>query len=273
VLTIVHRRDDARLLCELLPDDTLHLSAAMCPHHRTELLNEVRRRLKANERCRVVATQLVEAGVDLDFPVVFRAFAGLDSLAQAAGRCNREGRAGRGRLEIFVAETAPPPGELRTALDAGRIIAGKRGGKPDLFSDPSLFTDYFLQFYGTPADVKGIQTDRASYHFATVAENFRMIENGQEPLIVLFDERCRELLRRLEAGDGNQRLLRRRLQRYAVSVPQGLMKQMREVGAAVETAAGNGIFVLADLYSSVYHPRFGLVQSRRFAIDPERLIS
>jgi CRISPR-associated endonuclease/helicase Cas3 len=272
-LAIVHRRDDARLLCELLPDDTLHLSAAMCPQHRTQVLAEVRRRLKTGEPCRLVATQLVEAGVDLDFPVVFRALAGLDSLAQAAGRCNREGGLPRGRLEIFVAETQPPAGELRTALDAGRIVASKRGGAPDLFSDPSLYTDYFLQFYGTPTDVKGIQTDRAAYHFATVAAKFQMIEDGQESIVIPFDQHCRDLLKRLNSTDGNARLLRRRLQRYAVSVSRSQMNAMREAGVAVETKTGSGVFVLADMFSSAYHPRYGLMRSQRFAIDPEKLVT
>ncbi|MEA2325854.1 MAG: CRISPR-associated endonuclease/helicase Cas3 [Thermoanaerobaculia bacterium] len=272
-LTIVHRRDDARLLCELLPGDTLHLSAAMCPQHRTEVLAEVRRRLGSNEPCRLVATQLVEAGVDLDFPVVFRALAGLDSLAQAAGRCNREGRSTRGRLEIFVAETLPPAGELRTALDAGRIVASKRGGTPDLFFDPSLYTDYFLQFYGTPMDVKGIQTDRAAFHFATVAANFQMIEDGQESIGIPFDEHCRELLERFNSGDGNPRLLRRRLQRYAVSVSRSQMNAMREAGVAVETKTGSGVFVLAEIFSTAYHARYGLVRTQRFAIDPEKLVT
>jgi CRISPR-associated endonuclease/helicase Cas3 len=272
-LTIVHRRDDARLLCELLPGDTVHLSAAMCPQHRTQVLREVRRRLKADEPCRLVATQLVEAGVDLDFPVVFRALAGLDSLAQAAGRCNREGRLHRGRLEIFVAETQPPAGELRTALDAGRIVASKRGGAPDLFSDPSLYTDYFLQFYGTPADVKGIQTDRAALHFAAVAANFQMIEDGQESIVVPFDAHCRELLQRFNSATGSARLLRRRLQRYAVPVSRSQMSAMREAGVAVETKNGSGVFVLGDLFSSAYHPRYGLVRAQRFAINPEMLVT
>jgi CRISPR-associated endonuclease/helicase Cas3 len=272
-LAIVHRRDDARLLCELLPGDTLHLSAAMCPRHRTAVLDEVRRRLKAGEPCRLVATQLVEAGVDLDFPVVFRALAGLDSLAQAAGRCNREGKLTRGRLEIFVAETQPPAGELRTALDAGRIVASKRGGAPDLFSDPSLYTDYFLQFYGTPTDVKGIQTDRAAYHFETVAAKFQMIEDGQDSIVVPLDQHCRDLLERFNSADGNARLLRRRLQRYAVSVNRSQMNTMREGGVAVETKTGSGVFVLADVFSSAYHPQYGLVRSKRFAIDPERLVT
>jgi len=98
VLCIVSRRDDARALWERMPAGTFHLSALMCGAHRSERISQIKQRLIDNEPTRVVSTQLVEAGVDFDFPVVFRAVAGLDSVAQAAGRCNREGRAG------------PPPG-------------------------------------------------------------------------------------------------------------------------------------------------------------------
>jgi CRISPR-associated endonuclease/helicase Cas3 len=272
-LAIVHRRDDARVLCNLLPADTLHLSAAMYPGHRSQVLDEIRRRLKENEPCRVVSTQLVEAGVDLDFPVVFRALAGLDSLAQAAGRCNREGKSARGTLDIFVAETLPPPGELRKALDAARIVARRSGGKPDLFGNPSIFTDYFLQFYGTPIDEKGIQTDREAFHFATVAENFQMIDNGQESLVIPFDELCRDMVSTLRTHQGNARILRRRLQRYAVSVPRRQMTDMRSMGAAIETEEGSGIFVLADIFRTAYDPRFGLLPPSKTAIDPQSLIA
>lgn len=273
-LTIVHRRDDARRLWQLLPYDTLHLSAAMCPKHRSQVLREIRRRLAENEACRVVSTQLVEAGVDVDFPVVFRALAGLDSLAQAAGRCNREGKAARGILEIFVAETQPPPGELRKALDAARIVASKIGGEPDLFTNPEIFTTYFLQFYGTPVDEKRIQTDREALHFATVAENFQMIENGQESLVVPFDRQCEEIVDALRKGEGSRRILRRRLQQYTVAIPRRQMSDLRNSGAAVETEEGSGIFVLTDAYKPLYHPRFGLAASRFVAAaDPESLIA
>ncbi|MEO8382986.1 MAG: CRISPR-associated endonuclease Cas3'' [Acidobacteriota bacterium] len=272
-LAIVHRRDDARRLCELLPEDTLHLSAAMCPRHRSQVFGEIRRRLAENEVCRVVSTQLVEAGVDLDFPVVFRALAGLDSLAQAAGRCNREGKQARGILEIFVAETQPPPGELRKALDAARIVASKHGGMPDLFTNPEIFTTYFLQFYGTPVDEKRIQTDREALHFATVAENFQMIDNGQESLIIPFDRHCQELVAALRKGEGNPRILRRRLQQYAVAVPRRQMSELKDAGAVLETGEGSGVFVLTEAFKPMYHPRFGLVTSRAGMADPERLIA
>jgi CRISPR-associated endonuclease/helicase Cas3 len=93
VLCIVDRRDAARDLHALMTEGASHLSALMCPTHRSDILAAIRAALLEPERpVRVVATQLVEAGVDLDFPVVYRAIAGLDSIAQAAGRCNREGR-------------------------------------------------------------------------------------------------------------------------------------------------------------------------------------
>jgi CRISPR-associated endonuclease/helicase Cas3 len=271
-LTIVHRRDDARALCLLLPPDTIHLSAAMCAQHRSNVLAGIRERLANGSPCRVVATQLVEAGVDLDFAVVFRALAGLDSLAQAAGRCNREGKLERGVLEIFVAETQPPPGELRRALDAGRIVASRHGGAPDLFGDPALYNEYFLQFYQTPDDPKRIQEHRTYYRFEQVAEDFQMIENGQESVVIPFDDTARTILARLQAGDSSARLLRRRLQRYTVAVPRRQMAAMRDAGVARELEEGNGIFVLDDVHRALYDDRFGLLPLAGFALDPEGLI-
>ncbi|OZA28805.1 MAG: CRISPR-associated helicase/endonuclease Cas3, partial [Hydrogenophilales bacterium 17-61-9] len=98
VLAIVNTRKDARALWEQMPQDTLHLSALMCGAHRSQLIASIKSRLKDSVPTRVVSTQLVEAGVDVDFPVVYRALAGLDSIAQAAGRCNREGRRETGRV-------------------------------------------------------------------------------------------------------------------------------------------------------------------------------
>ncbi|MFH0926040.1 MAG: helicase-related protein [bacterium] len=93
VLCVVNRRDDCRILYKLMPgkgESTFHLSALMCGEHRTRIINQIKQRLKDKILTRVISTQLVEAGVDLDFPVVYRALAGLDSIAQAAGRCNRD---------------------------------------------------------------------------------------------------------------------------------------------------------------------------------------
>src|SRR3990167_5821188 len=102
VLCIVNRRDDCRVLYELMPEGTFHLSALMCGAHRSKVIANIKQRLKDKLPTRVISTQLVEAGVDLDFPVVYRALSGLDSIAQAAGRCNREGLLDGGKVVVFV---------------------------------------------------------------------------------------------------------------------------------------------------------------------------
>ena len=125
-LCIVNTKRDAYELWNALGrDGVFHLSTWMCPRHRRETLREIRRRLRAGEPVRVVSTQLVEAGVDVDFPVVFRALAGMDSLAQAAGRCNREGgRNGLADVHVFVPPKPSPSGSLlRKGEDVTRGLA------------------------------------------------------------------------------------------------------------------------------------------------------
>jgi CRISPR-associated endonuclease/helicase Cas3 len=136
VMAIVHRRDDAQHLAELVGDNCLHLSARMCAIHRSKVLAEVKRRLKAREPCGLVATQLVEAGVDVDFPHVYRAFAGVDSLAQAAGRCNREGNEDGCYMFLFLRANLPegfyePP-------SASRGLCGAKAGWTSQCQEPSV---------------------------------------------------------------------------------------------------------------------------------------
>jgi CRISPR-associated endonuclease/helicase Cas3 len=189
-LCIVDRRDDARLLHGLLPTGTVHLSGLMCGQHRAEVIAVIKQRLATGESIRVVSTQLVEAGVDLDFPVVYRALAGLDSIAQAAGRCNREGRlAGSGRVVVFVPPTEPPTGHLRQARDAGRQLLLRRPSDP---LAPELFTEYFQSLYWRKGleglDRQGITTllknnQRLEFSFRTAAERFQLIPEVQAPVI------------------------------------------------------------------------------------------
>lgn len=280
VLAIVHLRNDARELASITRD-AIHLSALMCPVHRSEVLADVRERLHGGRCCRLVATQLVEAGVDIDFPVVFRALGGLDSIAQAAGRCNREGMlvddAGaprKGIVEVFVAPTQPPPGVLRRALDVTQTILRENGGAVDL-RDPALFDRYFRTLYGVSnLDVHGIQALRASYEYASVGEKFRMIESGwQRAVIVPYDESARDAIDSIRVF-GPSRRAARHLQRYSVNVRAGLVDQMLAAGIA-EDLTGNRAFVALhesqrDRY---YDPKFGLDLVTEFSIRPEDLIA
>ncbi|MFY9645057.1 MAG: CRISPR-associated helicase Cas3', partial [Terriglobales bacterium] len=137
-----------------LPNDEkpIHLSAAMCPQHRLDLIHEIRERLKTGQSCRVVSTQLIEAGVDVDFPTVWRALGPLDSIVQVAGRCNREGRSAAGQMYVFrPVDHKLPPGVYQSASDQAELTLALLGQSEHatarLATDPQLFADYFQSLY------------------------------------------------------------------------------------------------------------------------------
>lgn len=226
-LCIVNTRAHARRLFELLGACAghFHLSALMCPAHRTQKLRDVRRRLEAGGICRVISTQLVEAGVDVDFPYVFRAAAGIDSVAQAAGRCNREGKlAGRGEVTVFDPECGLSPGHFRRTAEVGALTV--RAFPGDLLS-PEAVSHYFNQLYSFEGpgglDSKdilkriGADAQSLSFPFREIAEDFRFIENDMEPIIVPYDDQARSLIRDLRHTEFPVALARK-LQRYTVPV-------------------------------------------------------
>ncbi len=272
VLAIVHRRADARLLCEALDErlgdrSTVHLSALMCPEHRSEVLAAIKERKRSGLPVRVVSTQLVEAGVDLDFAVVYRALGGLDSMAQAAGRCNREGRLpGLGELRVFHAPTPPPPGVPAAAAEVTRGFLETRPGL-DLFS-PEAFGDYFEQLYASRnLDAKGIQELRRRLDFPEVATRFRLIEDGwSAPVVVPWGDAA-ERLAALDRQSDRGHL--RALQRLTVNVAARDRAHWVEDGAAREVAG----LVVAVGNSEAYDTRFGLLLDRAGTVDPESLVA
>ncbi len=263
VLAITHRRDDARRLTELCDErthdtSTVHLSALMCAEHRSEVLAAIQSRKRADEPVRVVSTQLVEAGVDLDFAVVYRALAGLDSLAQAAGRCNREGLRERGELRVFVADTQPPKGVPQTGL---AITQSMLRANPDL----DLFAAephraYFERLYGAAnTDAKNIQDPRERLDFKTVAQRYALIEDDWSAPVVVRFGRATSLLETL--GDrGPSRAILRALGRFTVNVPRDLVQQWLHVGDAIQDES-SGVVALAE-HVDAYDLRFGLVPER-----------
>lgn len=265
VLAIVNTRRHARELHALMPEGTLHLSALMCGAHRADVIRDIKGRLRNGTPTRVVSTQLVEAGVDLDFPVVYRALAGLDSIAQAAGRCNREGLLAAGEVVVFVPPEAAPLGLLRKGEDACRSVLYGHDGDP---LDRTLFARYFEHLYqACDLDAERIgellQVDGRSLavNFRTAAERFRLIRDEDNvPVIVLYrgpdgaDSRVDGLIATLRK-EGPQRWLMRSLQRYTVNIPRREALRLLQQGDAVEIVPG--LFVQASDW--LYHPVLGLI--------------
>lgn len=165
--------------------NALHLSTYLCGAHRLKVIREVLLRLQTGEPCYLIATQVVEAGVDLDFPLVWRAFASVVSIAQAGGRCNREGLLPCGRVVIFQPACGSLPRgtyERATALTRTLLSAGKLN--PD---DPETIRNYFRLLYPLEnTDAKEIQNCRQRLDFREVARRFRMIEEQTESVIVPY---------------------------------------------------------------------------------------
>ena len=266
VLAIVSTRKAARELQRLLPPGTLHLSALMCGAHRKTVIKHIKARLEAKRDghdllpLRVVSTQLIEAGVDIDFPVVYRTLAGLDSIAQAAGRCNREGRlVGKGRVVVFVPPDPPPLGHLRKGAQA--CISSLHGQHADPLAR-DLFATYFRQFYST-VDLDGkkivpmlkVEPKTLSVQFRSAADAFRLIDDHDSASVVVRYTAHRDKIEKLLgilAAKGPARWLMRSLQRYTVSIHKRVADRMLTQGSLTLPIPGLYVQVDADnLYDSI----------------------
>lgn len=266
-LAVVNLKKDAAALLDALDDpDALHLSTNLCGAHRRRVIEQVRRRLQRGKPCRLVSTQVVEAGVDLDFPFVMRAMGPLDAVIQAAGRCNREGKLEHGRVLVFQPEgDGTPPGLYRTATDLARAMLA--GGA--ILDDATTALEYFRRLYDTvPMDAKGIQPCREHFDYPKTAERFRMIEDETESVVIAdygTEEeqwRVERDIRALRDGEGNRYLLRR-LQPYVVSVYRHKAAELRRQGLVEPVVDGIGVW--RGRYDAVR----GLVET---GVDPDQLV-
>lgn len=265
VLCIVNSRRAAQRIYALLPDEgSYHLSTLMIPAQRQELFGEIRERLKEGKPCRVVSTSLIEAGVDVDFPQVYREMAGLDSIMQAAGRCNREGKRPVQESEVSIFErTELPPLLFRPAIGAARaaLAAHTDPAAPEAmaryFSELRDLNDGELDKNGVvKAFSKGI--DGCEMPFRTVAENFRLIDQNTYTIYIPYGGGA-ELIQRLRDGECS-RSLYRKLGAYAVSVYEQHFQLLYKAGALLTArevpALDSGSAILTDM--TLYSRSMGL---------------
>lgn len=272
VLCIVNNRRHARALYQVLADQpgARHLTTLMCAKHRSQVLREVKERLKAGESCRLVSTSLIEAGVDISLPTVYRAEAGLDSVAQAAGRCNRNGERAAELSEVRVFATAngdwAPPPELRQFAQAAQEVMRRPQFRDDPLS-PSAIEAYFRLLYWQKGDEEldaanllglCVESRLDSLPLETLAAKFRMIDTVQMPVIVPFDDDSREYLKSLHYVERSGGLARK-LQPYLVQLPRNGFDALRKAGAIQPVAPekwGEQFMELVNM--DIYSREFGI---------------
>ena len=249
----------------------IHLSSAMCPAHRLAVIRHIRRLLSDGKTCRVISTQLIEAGVDVDFPIVWRAMGPLDSIVQAAGRCNREGCLERGRVHVFSpVENKLPGGIYRTATgQAASTLSLLRKGSEEsvgdaLASDPHLFTDYFTALYQlAETDGMDIQKARSEFNFRSVARKVKVIDDGGRGIVVPKGKgrHVVESIRSRKVPVGGLRFTQqdfRALQRYMVNIRERDFDFLRGHGLVSELLPNLDVYVIDiaqyDKYLGVMKP-------------------
>jgi CRISPR-associated endonuclease/helicase Cas3 len=262
-LCIVNTRKHAKGLFEMTAGEgKYHLSTLMYPAHRREVIAMIREHLKKGECCRVISTQIMEAGIDVDFPVGYRAMAGLDSIIQAAGRVNREGKQDMGVLHVFEPDSQfvkRTPAYIQQGSEVARDILRR-------FDDPvsmEAIQAYFGLLYDLQSenafDAKGIlncfemEGTELLFDFKTAAERFRLIENNTLPVVIPYNDEAKEILEKVKWSEYPTSYARK-LQIYTVNIYQNEFQRLEGKGA-IDTYAKT-YAVLNDL--SLYNPETGL---------------
>lgn len=257
VLTIVNTKRDALTVFRHLHDpDALHLSTLMCGAHRRALLREVRLRLRHKKPCRLISTQLIEAGVDVDFPLVLRAMAPFDSILQAGGRANREGSLSQGLVIVFEPISQQlPPGPYRTGTDTTRELLAR--GPIDC-SDLATIERYFTLYYRRiNRDERAIQKLRTQFDYPEVSTQFRLITDETATVVVRYQspDKPAEVDSFLDAIRKQGRVQRsdwRCLQPYLVHLDDRVFARFKQRGLVEEVVTG--LWVWKDSYD----PQSGL---------------
>lgn len=259
-----------------------HLSTYMCGQHRKDVLDTIRQRLRDRLPCQVISTQLIEAGVDIDFPVVFRSLTGIDSIAQAAGRCNREGRLDSGHVFLFEPTDVKLRGYLKATSDSAlELIADLNRDDMDLLNQDIVRRYFELHFWRHKErwDAKQVLScfpgpyQSTHFNFRTASERFRWIDDTSETVFVAYDKTARKLikqLRKLQSDASKIQDLRRvlrQLQCYSVSLFPNIYRAM--VNTDIEVMdSGHAILI----NESCYDPQLGFRPDQQGIHEPHSLI-
>ena len=255
VLCIVNTRKNAREIFSRLPKEdgitNIHLSKTMCSRHIMDKLDEIKTLLSSGLPVRVVSTQLVEAGVDISFPVVYREGAGVDSINQSAGRCNRNGLMEHlGKTYIFTLKNGVPRGFIANSNNARLAI----GTNVDIFS-PQTIREYYRQLY-LRVDRKGYDKDEITKMLYILkpmlrdaGDKFKLIQTTEKPVVIIYDDIAKSLVSKLSENDGLTYDIARKLGMYTVQVTKSDFEKMEASGVIYSPIEGIYVLGKKDCYS------------------------
>lgn len=250
-MTVVNSKIDALKLYDALGgENAFYLSTLICGNHRRDVLKEIKQRLKDEKPCYLVSTQLIEAGVNIDFPVVLRALAPMDRIVQTAGRCNREGLLKAGKVIIFIPEDENMP---EGAYKTGTFITKNMLECGVDLHDPMAYITYFEKLYkNVETDAEKIQELRRMFDYPKVAERFKMIPDTTVPCVVKYDSKAAHLIKQCHKNKLNKELMRS-LQPYIVNLEIHKISQLLKSSLIRELSPG--------LYEWLghYNPKKGIV--------------
>lgn len=268
VLCILNRRKSVRFVYEQLTErhvsGVFHLSTWMYPEHRKCVLKQIRECLFKKQPCRVIATSLIEAGVDIDFPNVWRELAGVDSIIQAAGRCNREGKLPWNQCKtIFFTLSGETSGSLSGSMKQPISTAEQIARKYEDIADRKAIQEYFKRLYkfkGDGLDKKnivakfenGVRT--MNFPFETVAKEFRLIEEDTKTILIPLEKEAMRINESLQNGEYSKQLMRN-AGHYCVNLYDKDYQELKNSGSITEFF--DGFAVLSD--TTLYNKECGLI--------------